>query len=118
MAAPEVLFDLALTLHPEHDASAQDRAAILAGRLGYREVWLPVGEGSGWPEPGRLADLAAAAGSARVGLVVTGGATEVAQIALARAIARLQSTITIPLPCCCGGSCGERESGAQVLVDE
>jgi hypothetical protein len=78
MAAPAVLFDLALTLHPEHDASAQDRAAILAGRLGYREVWLPVGEGSGWPEPGRLADLAAAAGSARVGLVVTGGATEVA----------------------------------------
>jgi hypothetical protein len=78
MAAPEVLFDLALTLHPEHGASAQERAAILAGRLGYREVWLPVGDGYGWPDPGRLETLAGAAGSARVGLVVTGVATEVA----------------------------------------
>ncbi|HET6686876.1 MAG TPA: hypothetical protein VFH02_10175 [Jiangellaceae bacterium] len=78
MAAPEVLFDLALTLHPEHGASAQERAAILAGRLGYREVWLPVGDGYGWPDPGRLETLAGAAGSSRVGLVVTGVAAEVA----------------------------------------
>jgi hypothetical protein len=78
MAAPEVLFDLALTLHPEHDASAQDRAAILAGRLGYREVWLPVGEGYGWPDPDRVDALAGAAGGARVGLVVSGVAAEVA----------------------------------------
>lgn len=78
MAAPEVLFDLGLTLHPEHGASAQERAAILAGRLGYREVWLPVGDGYGWPDPGGLETLAEAAGSARVGLVVTGVATEVA----------------------------------------
>ncbi|MGH8823877.1 MAG: hypothetical protein ACRDVN_05315 [Jiangellaceae bacterium] len=78
MPAPEVLFDLALTLHPEHDASAQDHAAILAGRLGYGEVWLPAGGEYGWPDPGRLDVLAEAAGRARVGLVVSGGAADVA----------------------------------------
>ena len=77
MPAPEVLFDLALTLHLEHDPSAQDHAATLAGRLGYAEVWLPAGGEYGWPESGRL-DALAAAGSARVGLVVTGEADEVA----------------------------------------
>jgi len=78
MPAPEVLFDLGLTLHPEHDPSAQDHAATLAVRLGYAEVWLPAGGEYGWPQPGRLDALGAAVGSARVGLVVTGEAAGVA----------------------------------------
>ena len=35
------LFDLAVMLHPEHDTARQTQMALLAGRLGYTEVWLP-----------------------------------------------------------------------------
>lgn len=72
MQAPEILLELALTLHPEHSAGVQDHAAVLASRLGYREVWLPVGGGLGFPDAGRLDALASAAHPARIGLVVRG----------------------------------------------
>jgi len=72
MAAPGILITLALTLHAEHSASAQDHAATLAGRLRYAEVWLPVGGDFGWPDPARLEGLAHAAAGARLGLVVHG----------------------------------------------
>jgi hypothetical protein len=72
MPAPAMLLDLALTLHPDQPASRQDWSATLASRLGYAEVWLPVGADLGFPDPARLDALAAAAGGARLGLVVGG----------------------------------------------
>jgi hypothetical protein len=71
------LLDLALTLHPAHPAAHQDRQALLASRLGYAEVWLPVDAGFGFPSPARLAGLAAVAEPTRVGLVVSGTEPEV-----------------------------------------
>jgi hypothetical protein len=66
------LLDLALTLHPAHPAAHQDQQALLARRLGYAEVWLPVDAAAGFPDPARLDGLARAAGATRLGLVVSG----------------------------------------------
>jgi len=74
--APGILLDLALTLHPEHATAQQRHAAVLASRLGYREVWLPVGGERGFPEYARLDALGGAARPARLGLIVQGGAGE------------------------------------------
>ncbi|HVQ96512.1 MAG TPA: hypothetical protein VMU51_36180 [Mycobacteriales bacterium] len=72
MPAPGLLLDLALTLHPAHPAQQQDQQAVLASRLGYAEVWLPVDAAYGFPGADRLAGLARAAGPARLGLLITG----------------------------------------------
>jgi hypothetical protein len=72
MPAPGTLLDLALTLHPAHPATRQDQQALLASRLGYAEVWLPVDAAFGFPDPARLDGLAQAAGATRLGLVVSG----------------------------------------------
>jgi hypothetical protein len=73
MPPPGSLLDLALTLHPAHPAIHQDRQALLASRLGFAEVWLPVDATVGFPDPARLDELAAAAGTTRLGLVLSGG---------------------------------------------
>jgi hypothetical protein len=78
MPGPDVLLELALTIHPEHPEDRQDHAARLAARLGYTEVWLPAGEEHGRPIPERLELLAAAAEPARLGLVVDGDPDDVA----------------------------------------
>jgi hypothetical protein len=67
-----ILLDLALTLHPAHPAGRQDQQALLASRLGFAEVWLPVDAAFGFPSPARLDGLAQAAGATRLGLVLTG----------------------------------------------
>jgi hypothetical protein len=72
MPAPGILLDLALTLHPAHPAEHQDQQAMLASRLGYAEVWLPVDAAFGFPGAARLAGLARAAGPTRLGLLITG----------------------------------------------
>lgn len=72
MPAPGILLDLALTLHSGHSAVQHDHAALMASRLGYREVWLPVGGPVGFPDSARLDALAAAAQPARLGLIVQG----------------------------------------------
>lgn len=81
MPAPAMLLDVALTLRPDHSADRQLRCAALAAGLGYAEVWLPVGsaagDGFGFPPPGRLDELAAAADGARLGLVLGGSEDEV-----------------------------------------
>jgi hypothetical protein len=78
MPGPDVLLELALTIHPEHPEDRQDHAARLAARLGYTEVWLPAGEERGRRTPERLELLAAAAEPARLGLVVDGDPDDVA----------------------------------------
>jgi hypothetical protein len=80
MPAAATLLDLALTLHPDQPADRQQQEAAAAARLGYAEVWLPVrvaGAGRGVPDPARLAELAAAAGDARLGLILGGPEDEV-----------------------------------------
>jgi len=72
MPGPDVLLELALTVHPGHPADRQDHAARLAARLGYTEVWLPVGGSLGRPDSERLQRLAAAAEPARLGLMIHG----------------------------------------------
>jgi hypothetical protein len=62
--------DLALTLHPGHSPAVQDQHAEWAARLGYAEVWLPVGGPAEIPAPSRLVDLAGI--GPRLGLVVLG----------------------------------------------
>jgi hypothetical protein len=77
MGAPGSLLDLALTLHPAHPAAHQDQQALLASRLGYAEVWLPVDAAFGFPGPARLDGLAQVAGATRLGLLVSGSEPEV-----------------------------------------
>jgi hypothetical protein len=78
MPGPDVLLELALAIHPGHPEDRQDHAARLAARLGYAEVWLPIGERPGRPPSDRLERLAAAADPARLGLVVQGDPDDVA----------------------------------------
>jgi hypothetical protein len=101
MPAPGVLLDLALTLDPGQPESRQRQTAVLASRLGYAEVWLPVGAvgavgeagavgavgkagaagevgGVGGPDSRRLTGLAAAAAGARLGVLLPGGEEAVA----------------------------------------
>jgi hypothetical protein len=67
-----MLLDLALTLHPARPPEHQDGQAVLASRLGYAEVWLPVDAARGFPGAARLAGLARAAAPTRLGLLVSG----------------------------------------------
>jgi hypothetical protein len=66
------LLALGVTLGPEHDPRRRQHIANLAGRLGYRDVWLPVPPDADRPTAGGLALLAAAAAPARLGVVLTG----------------------------------------------
>jgi hypothetical protein len=77
MPAPGILLDLALTLHPAHPVALQDQQALLASRLGYAEVWLPVDAAAGFPGPARVDGLAQAAGVTRLGLVISGAEPDV-----------------------------------------
>lgn len=54
------LMDLAVTLHPGHDAQRQRQTAMFAARLGYAAVHLPIAPGATFPE-GELEALAKAA---------------------------------------------------------
>ncbi len=81
MPAPGVLLDLALTLDAGRPEAGQRQAAMLASRLGYAEVWLPVGGGFGVPDHQRLAALTAltaATAGARLGAILPGGAEALA----------------------------------------
>jgi hypothetical protein len=61
------LLDLAVTVDPAHDPARRAQLALLAGRLGYGEVWLPA---SAPPPVDEVAALAAAAAPARVGVAL------------------------------------------------
>jgi hypothetical protein len=76
MPAPGALLDLGLTLHPAHPVARQEQAAVLASRLGYGEIWLPLGGDLGWPDPSHLDALARAAGAADLGLIMRGSEDE------------------------------------------
>jgi hypothetical protein len=65
-APPDALLDLEVFLAADQPAERQDQLAILAGRLGYRAIWLETEDRLG--DLRRLAALRALAGDAAVGL--------------------------------------------------
>jgi hypothetical protein len=65
-ASPDALLDLEVFLAPDQLADRQDQLAVLAGRLGYRAIWL--GALAGTADPRRIAALAALSGDAVVGV--------------------------------------------------
>ena len=78
MGVPTALVALELTLRTEHDPVRQGHIAHLAGRLGYRAVWLPVDAEAG-VDPDVLDLLALAARPARLGVLPSGPADSVAR---------------------------------------
>lgn len=76
MIVPNTLLDLGLTLRAEQDGERLRHAALLAARLGFRYVWLPVPEGTAVPD---VAALVESARPGRVGLVVGGGPESLVQ---------------------------------------
>ncbi|MCI0687757.1 MAG: hypothetical protein L0Y54_11040 [Sporichthyaceae bacterium] len=103
MGVPTTLVALELTLRREHDPVRQGHIAHLAGRLGYRAVWLPV-DSATRPDPATLDLLAIEADPARLGLVVRStadGATDSGPAGLAQwltgtadALVELGGTVT------------------------
>jgi hypothetical protein len=65
-ASPDALLDLEVFLAADQLAQRQDQLAVLAGRLGYRAIWL--GTVAGTADPRRIAALAALSGDAVVGV--------------------------------------------------
>jgi hypothetical protein len=82
MVAPDAILRLGLVLRTGHSAPARQQTALLAGRLGYASVWLPVSatKDSATVEAtlAELGDLAATAAPARVGVILDGDSDEVA----------------------------------------
>lgn len=72
MDPPNTLLGLELTLRTEHDLVRQGHIAHLAGRLGYRVVWLPVDAAQDSASPAALETLARSAQPARLGIVPFG----------------------------------------------
>lgn len=71
MGVPTTLVALELTLRAEHDPVRQGHIAHLAGRLGYRAIWLPV-DIAATVDPDVLDMLALSARPARLGLLLRG----------------------------------------------
>jgi len=71
VGVPTTLVALELTLRAEHDPVRQGHIAHLAGRLGYRAVWLPIDAAAGI-DPDALEVLALAAQPARLGVLPAG----------------------------------------------
>jgi hypothetical protein len=82
MVAPDAILRLGLVLRSSHAAAARQQTALLASRLGYASVWLPVAatEDSSGVEAtlAELRDLAAIAAPARVGVILDGESDDVA----------------------------------------
>jgi hypothetical protein len=82
MVAPDAILRLGLVLRSSHAAAARQQTALLATRLGYASVWLPVAatEDSCSVEAtlAELGDLAAIAAPARVGVILDGESDDVA----------------------------------------
>jgi hypothetical protein len=82
MVAPDAILRLGLVLRSSHSAAARQQTALLASRLGYGSVWLPVtaNEDSSAVEAtlAELGHLATAAAPARVGVMLDGDSDDVA----------------------------------------
>jgi len=82
MVAPDAILRLGLVLRSSHAAAARQQTALLASRLGYASVWLPVTateDGSAVEATlAELGDLATMAAPARVGVILDGDSDDVA----------------------------------------